>query len=459
MKTWWINCDRPLQKTKSQPPQALMISSEESLKNPRSINSLYKVIKNSVLRSSLQILILMYMFFSTTNSFGQDDKNSRNASSPEDDMVQAMKVSRDVEEMQEASSKTVRKFHEVLDELLAEFGYDVKQGQITGLKNLAIRKIDLSDTLPDSYKEYLKLLISERIRDNSQLKLINCISCGARSSRFADGKLVITSPSTNISELKTAAERLGIEFFMDAILVYHSTHMVLAFQVFRVDTNEQIWARSYNSETVKSRFQKLAIDYSQVAKSRPGEEYVPDYRYLLGFGAANLPNIAGKANDSSMIDLQLRATERFNNRKTEFGMMLSAYVTLSSILKPYPTEGTSTSTTATTEAKATTDANGDPILKPYKTAIQFSGLFAHNFLGSVESYNNIRQGIHLGAGAFLAPSYLAGTVRVGWDLYFGRRFVLSVSAVHIAASKVLVSSQLLPAKGGTGGDVVLSFNY
>ncbi|NRA44938.1 MAG: hypothetical protein HRU09_08290 [Oligoflexales bacterium] len=58
-------------------------------------------------------------------------------------------VDNDLEEVNEvadglvASSKTVRRFHEVLDELLAEFGYDVKTGQIKGLKNLAIRKVDV----------------------------------------------------------------------------------------------------------------------------------------------------------------------------------------------------------------------------------------------------------------------------------------------------------------------------
>ena len=46
-------------------------------------------------------------------------------------------------------------------------------------------------------------------------------------------------------------------FFMDAVLVYHTTHMVLAVDVFNAQTKELVWARTYNSETVKSRYLAL----------------------------------------------------------------------------------------------------------------------------------------------------------------------------------------------------------
>ena len=65
---------------------------------------------------------------------------------------------------------------------------------------------------------------------------------------------------------------------MDIILIYHETHMVLAIQVFNTESQELVWARTYNSEKIKTRFQKLAIDYSQVDKIRKTEEYLPEYR-------------------------------------------------------------------------------------------------------------------------------------------------------------------------------------
>ena len=63
------------------------------------------------------------------------------------------------EEAQVADATTIRRFHEVLNELLNEFGYDLKLGQIKGLKNISLRKMDLSTTLPRSYKHYLEMLI------------------------------------------------------------------------------------------------------------------------------------------------------------------------------------------------------------------------------------------------------------------------------------------------------------
>ena len=46
-----------------------------------------------------------------------------------------------------------------------EFGYDVKMGQIKGLKNLSIRKIRVSKAIPRTYETYVEMLLAERIRD------------------------------------------------------------------------------------------------------------------------------------------------------------------------------------------------------------------------------------------------------------------------------------------------------
>ena len=231
---------------------------------------------------------------------------------------------------------------DVLDQLLAEFGYDVKLGQIKGLKNLAIRRVGVSRAIPRTYERYAEILLAERIRENSHIRLINCVPCKTRTSSVVDGKLLITSPATNLAKLESAASTLGIENFLDAVLVYHTTHMVLAINVFNIQTKELVWARTYNSETITSRFQRLAIDYSQVAASRPGEEYSPEYRFLFGLGGASMPNIGNSSSDSSMVNAQIRATERFNNRRTEFGMLLSLVMTTSSLMSEYPTTESAT---------------------------------------------------------------------------------------------------------------------
>lgn len=356
-----------------------------------------------------------------------------------------------------APAKAVRRFHEVLDELLAEFGYDVKLGQIKGLKNLAIRKVEVSAAIPTSYRTYMEYLISERIRENSSIRLIHCVPCMSKTSRMIAGKIVITSPSTNLAELRGAAETLGIENFMDVVLVYHSTHMVLALQIFKPDSSELVWSRTYNSETIRSRYQKLAIDYSQVAKSRPGEDYQPEYRLLVGVGGATIPNVGGSSRDESMLSLQFRSTEKFDNRHSEFGMQLGAYLTLASVITDYPS--LENSRTVTPETPAATESTAEPQPAPFSFAMTILGLYSHNFLGSVESYNEVRQGLHFGLGGLLTTGFLAPVSKIGWDMYFGRRFTFSISGVYITASQIVLDNVEVKTRGGLGGEGVLSLNF
>jgi hypothetical protein len=90
------------------------------------------------------------------------------------------------------SNSEVRQFHDVLNDLLSEFTYDVKQGQVNGLKNLSIRRVDISDTLPRTYEQYVELLVSERLRENSKVKLLNCVPCKSKSSTTSSELMPLT---------------------------------------------------------------------------------------------------------------------------------------------------------------------------------------------------------------------------------------------------------------------------
>ena len=359
------------------------------------------------------------------------------------------------EENNKDKTISVRRFHEVLDELLTEFGYDVKTGQLNGLKNISIRKVSVNSSLPRSYGDYIETLVDERIRENSRVKIIKCLPCKTKRSILSEGKLIVTSPLTNMDELSRAADQLGIDHFMDVMLVYHTTHMVLAFDIFSVSTKELIWARSYNSETLKTRYQKLAVDYSQIVKSRPGEEYVPSYRYMIGLGVASIPNVGGDANDRSMMALNIRGTEKFNNRKSEFGLNLSVMKTTSSFLTSYPTEGTGSG--ATTSGTAASPTPKTP--KPFTTAIMLHAIYAHNFFGNLESYDDIRHGMNLGLGMIVASGYLASSARLGWDIFFGKRFSVSFGGIYVAAAQIMVDKAFEKIKGGGGGDCIFSYNF
>lgn len=351
-----------------------------------------------------------------------------------------------------APNNEVRQFHEVLNDLLSEFAYDVKQGQINGLKNLSIRRVDISDTLPKTYEQYTELLVTERIRENSKIKLINCVPCKSKTSTMVEGKLIITSPLTSVQKMDEAANQLGIENYMDVVLVYHTTHMVLAFNIFSTQTKELVWARTYNSETIRSRYQKMAVDFNQIDKSRTSDEYVPDYKILIGLSGSNLPNVAGGEREKSFLGIHIRSVEKFDNRRFDFGLLTSAYMSTAKFLKTYPSEGNSATSSSTSYS-----GSARPL--PYNYALGIQAITAFNFVGDVEVYDRIRHGIHFGLGGILSTGYLAPTARLGWDTYFGRRFVVTLSAQYIAESTILVKGDYMTSRGGGGGDLVLSYNF
>ena len=355
-----------------------------------------------------------------------------------------------------ADAPSVRRFHEVLEELLVEFGHDIKTGQVQSLKNLSIRRTMVSDTLPRSYGNYVELLVAERFRENSRIKLISCLPCKSKSSRIINQKLVITSPHTNVEEMARAADRLGIDYFMDVILVYHTTHMVLAFQIFNTETKEMVWARTYNSETIRSRFQKLAVDYKQVVKSRVSDEYVPEWRYLVGFGGGSIPNVVAGARESSMLTLHVRGTEKFNNRRSEFGLLTSLNISTSSILSEYPTTTTS-ATTETTEE--TTEETPETELQPFTTALGLYAIYGHNFFGQVENFDRIRFGLTSALGLHLAAGYIAPALRVGTDMFLGKKFLISFSGLFVGGANILVDGKFVRIDGGGGGDVTISYSF
>jgi hypothetical protein len=248
-----------------------------------------------------------------------------------------------------------------------------------------------------------------------------------------------------------AAAQLGIENFMDVILVYHTTHMVLAFSVFNTTSKEEVWSRTYNSETIRSRYQRLAIDMNQVEKSRDSDQYVPDYKFLLGIGGSQLPNVAGEARDKSFIAAHIRSVEKFNNRKFDFGLLSSMWINTSTFLKAYPSEGDSTTTTEE-------EYSGEPRPLPYKYVLGVHALAARNFLEDIESYDRIRYGVHVGIGGIISTGYLAPSIRMGFDTYFGRRWVVTLQGQYVLQSTILVGSEFQKAKSGIGGDLALSFN-
>ena len=392
--------------------------------------------------------LLIFVLCCAHDLSAQNSANLSENANSQDYKFHRKKRSHEVEPKTEQKSK-VRKFEEVLDEVITEFGFDVKAGQIKGLKNLAIRRVQVSDTLPRSYENYVEMLITEKIRENSKTKLINCIQCKVKSSTVVEGKIVINSPTTSVARMDQAANELGIENFMDVMLMYQTTQIILTVNVFDSTSKEMQWAKTYNSETLRTRYQKLAIDYQQIEKSRQSDVYEPEYRILAGIGYGSLKNVNASSEDQKMLVASLRVGEKFNNRKDEFGLLANFWNSTRYLTQAYPSTASSNTTTT------------DPALgpQPFKQAFSIFPYYAHNFLGSVENYDQLRQGINFGVGAMFATGYFSPSGHVGWDFYFGRRFQVSPSLIYNTDTKILVNNELRNAEGGLGYDLSLSINF
>ena len=123
-------------------------------------------------------------------------------------------------------------FSLVLTDLLQAFAKDLRKHQVDGLKNISIRKVTVNSTIPKSYEEYLEFLVAEQIRENANVRIISCISCRSKNTKIIENKLYISTPSADVAQLKRTADELGIDYFVDVMLLYQKSHMILGFQIF-----------------------------------------------------------------------------------------------------------------------------------------------------------------------------------------------------------------------------------
>ena len=310
-----------------------------------------------------------------------------------------------VEEMNK-SKENGDNFSFVLEELMANFAKDVRKSQLDGLQNISIRKVSVNRAIPKSYESYIDYIISEQIRENSKVRIINCISCRSKSTKIINRQLYVSTPSSDVELIRQTAERLGIENFMDIILLYQKSHMILGIQIFNASSQELVWSRTYNSETLNSRFQAMAVDYKQIVNKEQAEsdEYVPTFRMALGVGAGSYRDPSTNSSNSSMMSFQLRGTEKFNNRLNEFGLLVAANMSITSIMASNSTEETDTG------------------VDPLQYSLGLIAVYAHNFLKPLEFYDRIRWGINFGVGGQFSNAYVAPVVRAGVDMFLENLF-------------------------------------
>lgn len=314
-----------------------------------------------------------------------------------------------------------RNFYDVLEDVMGDFEYDLKNGNVTGLQNLSIRNIALSENVPASFKNHIELLLTERILRNTKTKVLQCLPCRARRTTLNGDQVVITSPETNPAELTRIAREIGIEHFMDVAFSYQPSGMVMSLTTTEPDTGSIVWSRSYNSETSRASAFRRGVDYSQTDDARKSNEYTPTIQYRGTVGYLFEPNMNGT---SGCLDFGLSMVERYDNRKKEVGFELDYLKDASTLVN-----GSSTSTTATAD---------NNIYSGFNLTLLFK--HAWNFIGEEENFNKARGSLMLGIGGTYASGYLGGLIRASWEWRLGKHFATSAIVGYRPSSTAYIGT-------------------
>ena len=210
-----------------------------------------------------------------------------------------------------------RNFYKVLDEVLSDFEYDLKSGQVLGLKDLAIRNIATRENIPSSFKSHLELLLTERILKKTKTRIVHCVACRAKKATMDGQNMVITSADSNSIEMSRIAKMNGIQNFMDVAFAYQPSGMMLSIQISDVETGTALWSRNYNSDNSRASAQRRGVDYQEIDEAKTKMEYQPQIQakptlYVL---------MAPKAGSGYVSEVGggFRLMERYVNRHKEGG--------------------------------------------------------------------------------------------------------------------------------------------
>ena len=296
-----------------------------------------------------------------------------------------------------------RSFYQVLEDVMADFEYDLKNGNVNGMKDISFRNIATSENIPPSFKSHLELLITERVLRTTKSRVIQCLPCRAKKTIVQGDQVVVTSPETNPAELSRIAKTSGIENFLDVAFSYQPTGMVLSMTITQPDTGSVIWSRSYNSETSRASAFRRGVDFAQADEARRSTEYAPAIQYRATVYFAFEPNVGAT---TGCLGIGFRIVERYDNRKKEVGFELD-------YLKDSSTIVGSSTTSATT-------------VNLY-SGLNLTLLFLHawNLIGEEENYNRPRASILAGVGGTYASGYLGGLVRAQYEYRLGKHYTVS----------------------------------
>ena len=291
-----------------------------------------------------------------------------------------------------ADQPPMRNFYEVLDDVIGDFEYDLKNGNVNGLKDLAIRNIAMSENVPPSFKSHLELLITEKIMKTSKTRVIQCLPCRAKKTTLNGDQVIISSNDNNPVELSRIAKMSGISDFMDVSFAYQPAGLILSMSISDPESGSIVWSRSYNSENSKAAAYRRGVDFSQVDDARKQTEYIPTIQYRATIYYLFEPDVSGTA---GCVAGGVRMMERYDNRKKEVGFEMNYMMDSSTIVGGAAATGTV------------------HLYQGFNLTLTF--VHAWNFIGEEESFNKVRGSAFAAVGGTYTSGFLGGVIRGGYE--------------------------------------------
>ena len=319
-----------------------------------------------------------------------------------------------------AAAPDVRNFYDVLGDLLSDFEYDLKNGSVTGIKDVAIRNIATSENIPPSFKNHIELVVTEKILGTTKTRVVQCLPCRARKAVLNKDQLLVTSAEVNPNELARIAKTQGIENFMDLAFSYQASGMVLSMTTSDAATGSVVWSRSYNSEGSRASAYRRGVDFSQMDASVKQNEYVPTLQYRGTVYYLNEPDLGER---SSALAMGFRLVERYDNRKKEVGFEMNYLMDVRSL----------TGTKITPTARD----NGTRIYSSFNLTLLF--VHAWNLIGPEENFNQVRGSIFTAVGGTYATGYLSGVFRGGYEWRLAKHWAVNATLGYRPKATSLLS--------------------
>ena len=321
-----------------------------------------------------------------------------------------------------------RNFYKVLDEVLSDFEYDLKTGQVLGLKDLAMRNIATSENVPASFKSHLELLITERILKTTKARIVHCVACRAKKTTLDGQNMVISSPETNSAEMQRIAKMNGIQNFMDVAFAYQPSGIMLSIQISDSDTGTALWSRNYNSDNSRASAQRRGVDYQELDEAKTKMEYQPTVQFKPTLYTLMAPK-AGSGY-ATALGLGFRMMERYDNRHKEVGFEMNYYMDIAKLT------GTSV-------------ADASNVWAGFNLTMLF--MHAWGLFGDEENYNQTRGVIHAGIGGSYSSGFLGALIRGGYEWRFAKHWALTSFAGYRPKATLLISGKTTSLSGVEGG--------